>query len=541
VILCAPADIPQSGGVLALVRWKPKAEETIQEEFLLKRLGRTRKLFAFLRLHRREILDDAFQDELEGMYRDSGAGKAPLAPGLMAMAALLQGYVGASDAETVELTVVDLRWQMVLDRLGEKKPAFSQGAFQEFRQRFIRTDMDRRLLEKTVEVARKTLAYDSGKLPKSLRVAMDSSPIEGAGRVEDTVNLLGHAARKVIACTAGLLDWTKSKVCKEAGVPALDAPSVKRGLDIDWGDPEQKRDAIKTLTKQLESLETFIQERLPEEMKRSPLKELLETLRQIIKQDLEPDPGGGGLRIRDGVAEDRRISIEDPQMRHGRKSKSNRFNGYKRHIARDIDQRLIVACAVTPGNRPEEEAAAELQKDIEAQGLSIGELYIDRGYIKSPIVNALRLAGGDVFCKPWSGHNGNPALFAKSDFKLDLRAKTITCPMGQVAPIQLGTVVSFGAKTCGPCPARAICTDAAAGRTVSISEDEPLQQQLRKQMATRSGRDRLRERVDVEHALAHVGQRQGKRARYPGVRSNTYDLRRAAAVQNLETIQRSAA
>ncbi len=42
-------------------------------------------------------------------------------------------------------------------------------------------------------------------LPKSLRIAIDSSPLEGAGRVEDTFNLLGHAARKVVECAAAAL------------------------------------------------------------------------------------------------------------------------------------------------------------------------------------------------------------------------------------------------------------------------------------------------------------------------------------------------
>ena len=55
---------------------------------------------------------------------------------------------------------------------------------------------------------------------------------------------------------------------------------------------------------------------------------------QIRTQDLEPDPQGGGSRIREGVAADRRVSIADPEMRHGRKSKSKRFNGFKRHSPR---------------------------------------------------------------------------------------------------------------------------------------------------------------------------------------------------------------
>jgi hypothetical protein len=115
-------------------------------------VARKRKLFEFLRLYRMRIFDAGFQAELEGMYRDTGAGLEPIPPALMAMALVLQGYHGVSDGDAVELTVVDLRWQMVLDRLGYDEPAFSQGALYEFRERMIRTDMDRRLLERTAEV-----------------------------------------------------------------------------------------------------------------------------------------------------------------------------------------------------------------------------------------------------------------------------------------------------------------------------------------------------------------------------------------------------
>jgi hypothetical protein len=64
---------------------------------------------------------------------------------------------------------------------------------------------------------------------------------------------------------------------------------------------------------------------------------------------------------------------------------------------------------------------------------------------------------------------------------------------------------------------------------------------LREQIATPIGRERLRERVDVEHSLTHIGHRQGWRARYRGVRKNNYDLRRSASIQNLETVQRAEA
>ena len=71
-----------------------------------------------------------------------------------------------------------------------------------------------------------------------------------------------------------------------------------------------------------------------------------------------------------------------------------------------------------------------------------------------------------------------------------------------------------------------------------ISADEHLQQRLRRLAASAAGRDRLRERVDIEHSLTHLSRRQGPRARYRGTRKNLYDVRRTAVVQNLETLQR---
>ncbi len=523
-------------------RWNPERETTKQEQFLLKRLTRVKKLFGFLRRCRHALFDDDFQADLEAMYR--GSGKPPVAPAMMAMATLLQAYAGSSDAEAIELTVVDLRWQMVLGCLGTTKPAFSQGALQNFRYRLIRTGMDRRLLERTVEFAKQTKEFDWKKLPKDLRVGTDSSPLEGAGRVEDTINLLGHAARKVVACVAAMLDWEVDKVCKEAGIPVLLEPSVKCGLDCEWSDPAQKVDALQVLVDQLDSLQAWMTEQFSKEMLRDPvLEESLKTLEQIASQDLEPDPGpgsGGKPRIRQGTAADRRVSVEDGEMRHGRKSKSKRFNGYKRHIAADLDSGLILACAVTPANRPEQEAMPALQNDIEHQQQSIGELHIDRGYINSTIVDQVLGQGGDVFCKPWVPRNKNSNAYTKAEFRLNMRNFTITCPAGEVEPFRMGSVVEFDPEACDHCELRPHCTLAMSGRgrTVTINYNEKLQQRLRKRIATRNGRAKLRERVAIEHKLAHIGQRQGRRARYFSTRANLYDLRRAATIQNLETIHR---
>jgi hypothetical protein len=56
-------------------------------------------------------------------------------------------------------------------RIGEE-PIFPRALYR------IAKPMDRRLFERTAEIARRTDGFDDRKLPKSLRIAIDSSPLE---------------------------------------------------------------------------------------------------------------------------------------------------------------------------------------------------------------------------------------------------------------------------------------------------------------------------------------------------------------------------
>jgi hypothetical protein len=171
----------------------------------------------------------------------------------------------------------------------------------------------------------------------------------------------------------------------------------------------------------------------------------------------------------------------------------------------------------------------------------INELHIDRGYVKAGLVDEVLGRDGEVICRPWIARN--KGAFPKAAFKINMRDLTITCPAGEVERIEFGSVTEFDPEACDHCTLRTQCTAAApgTGRSVNIAEDERLQQRLRKYLTTPRGRAMLRERVGVEHRLAHLVRRQGRRARYRGVRRNLFDLRRASAIQNLEAIQRKVA
>lgn len=522
---------------MTIPRWNPPVAKSAQETPVYNRTTRKRKLFSFLRDHRHELFDDEYQAELEEMYRQTGAGKEPVAPALLAMTLLLQCYSQASDAEAVELAACDLRWQLVLGCIGSEKPPFSQGVLFDFRQRFIAHDMDRKLLERTRELAKRTSAFDFKKLPKKLDVAVDSSPLTGAGRVEDTFNLLAHAAYKVLLCVAELRGKPAELLVDELGVPLLGDSSVKKALDIEWSDAEAKTEALNRLLDQIETLESWVHANLSREANTKPLQEQLALLGQLREQDLEPDPnGGGGRAIKQGVAKDRRISIEDPDMRHGRKTRTKTFNGYRRHVAVDLHTKLILAVVMASGNEREKDGLEPLLERVDEQGLKLAAIYFDRGYIESEKVRDLIDANVEVVCKPWRQLNGDK--FSKTDFELDFEQETVTCPAGQKQLLVLGQVTRFEPKACNACEVKSQCTTSDLGRTLRIAVNEPLQADLRARIATPEGREQLRRRVPVEHTLAHVSQRQGNRARYLGKRKNEYDLSRAAVVVNLQIVQR---
>ena len=508
--------------------WQPPVELSQQEEQIVKRI-RKAKLFLFLRHHRHELFDKAFQQELASLYRPAERGQPPVAPAMLALALILEAYTGVSDDEVIEATVMDRRWQLVLDCLDTEEAPFSKGTLVAFRQRLIDGQMDRRLIERTIEIASQSQGFG----PRALRAALDSSPLWGAGRVEDTYNLMGHALKKVMRVVADQQGRELVEVAKEANAEMVCATSLKAALDRDWDTIGQREEALGLVLNVLQAVETWVQTLQQEEAQLA--QPGLKIAQQVKAQDVEIDANGKASLIK-GVAKDRRMSVEDSEMRHGRKSRSVRVDGYKRHVLHDLDTNLIRAVGITPANVAEASVTQAISEDLQRQGTCLKELHIDRAYLSSHLV---RERDDDlvVYCKAWPVRESKH--FHKQAFTLDWERQIIRCPASQEMPFVPGGVVHFPKDTCIQCPLKAQCTTSAKGRSVSIHPDEALLIELRQGQQTPEGRRKLRERVAVEHTLAHVGRWQGRRARYRGVRKNLFDLRRCAVVHNLHVLARS--
>jgi hypothetical protein len=63
----------------------------------------------------------------------------------------------------IEATVMDRRWKLVLDCMGAEGPPFSKATLVAFRKRLIEKDLDRRLIERTVELAARIKGFGRGR------------------------------------------------------------------------------------------------------------------------------------------------------------------------------------------------------------------------------------------------------------------------------------------------------------------------------------------------------------------------------------------
>ena len=72
------------------------------------------------------------------------------------------------------------------------------------------------------------------------------------------------------------------------------------------------------------------------------------------------------MSLKDGMSKDRMVSVHDPEMCQGHKSKRRRFDGHKAAVVLDTDTQLITAVDVLPGNAPDNLGRLELVEQSEA-------------------------------------------------------------------------------------------------------------------------------------------------------------------------------
>ncbi len=89
---------------------------------------------------------------------------------------------------------------------------------------------------------------------------------------------------------------------------------------MNWENPDERNLALGMVLQVLSQVETHL-ESDPETKSHPVVHSSLETARQIKAQDVELDEQGF-VKLRQGVAKNRRITVEDEEMRHGWKGET---------------------------------------------------------------------------------------------------------------------------------------------------------------------------------------------------------------------------
>ena len=282
---------------------------------------------------------------------------------------------------------------------------------------------------------------------------------------------------------------------------------------------------------------------------RQRIVEASELLGQLLLQDVERTEEGVGLK--EGVSRDRIVSVHDPEMRHGHKSSSNRFDGHKASVAVDTDSQVITAVDVLPGNASDNVGALELvERSEEGTVSAVEETIGDAAYGDGGTRQAFADAGRTLIAK--LPRRPDSKRFPKEDFEIDLESGTCTCPAGHTTSklYRMGTRTDrtgrthqlrafwFDAAVCGACPLKERCVGSGkgSGRTVRLHPQEAMLQWARALQKSEGYAEYRQRRVVVEHRLARLVQLGVRQARYFGRTKTLFQLLMAATVANLTLV-----
>src|SRR5216683_2853848 len=497
-----------------------------------------KNFYGFLASQRNELFRD---EDFAALYcRDNGRPSVP--PSLLATALVLQTYDRVSDDEATRRAAFDLQWKVALGVELDVRP-FAKSTLQEFRAQLIIHHQTAAIFQRSLEVAKRRGVWKKGHPPherQQMKLALDTTHILGRGAVKDTYTLLADGIVQVLHGLAKLGPFELLDLAEELDCTRyVTGSSLKGQADVDWTDPRARQRFLAEIVTDADRLLALVRGTRAGLVDNSAEdKELVaaaEVLARILAQDVDRDENGP--RLKRGVAPDRLISVHDPEMRHGRKSSSHRFNGHKAQVAVDTDSQLITAVDVLPGNAPDAEKALEVVEASEAAtGCEAVEVIGDCAYGAGETRAEFAASGRTLVAKV--PEISNQGYFAKTEFQIDLEAGTCTCPNNQQtrefrAAKGGGGMFVFATETCAACPLRSQCTRGQGGRTVFVHPQEALLQRAREFQASAAFDEARRRRQVVEHRIARLAQLGIRQARYFGRTKTLFQVCLAAAVANL--------
>jgi hypothetical protein len=466
-----------------------------------------------------------FADEDFADLFPSGRGRPSVPASVMASVMVLQVLHDYSDAEAAEAARCDLRWKVAcgfpLDHGG-----FDPSTLVYWRRRLAASGRPHRINDAVAKVIEQT-----GVLAGRCRRAVDSTILADAVATQDTITQLVAAIRRVSRVVPGAAEQI-ALMCTGHDYAQPGKPK------IDWDDRAARDALVSALVNDANALVAALKDRNLDEQAALAVG----LLALVAGQDVEPAEGSDGTdgrwRIARRVAEDRVISVNDPEARHTRKSPEARRDGFRAHVVADPETGIITSEKLTKAAGQDNSDAAVAAELIGGEAAET-EVYGDCAYGTGDLRAALAGGGHAAVIKPGPLRPAVEGGFTIDDFTVDEAAGTVTCPAGVTRRISARRYATFGAA-CTGCPLRARCTTAKTGRALQL---HPYDAVLRAARAAWASQPSLREdyrkyRPNVERVISQIASRGGRRLklRYLGTAKNNAWLKHRTAALNLRNL-----
>ena len=498
--------------------------------------------YVYLAEHRHELFHD--EDFADLYCRDNGRTSVP--PSLLAVALLLQWYDDASDEEAARRARLDLSWKVALGIELMDTP-FVKSVLCEFRNKLIVHKRQKQFFDASLKHARTKGFFKA----RNIKVALDTTPIFGRGAVEDTYNMLAEGLRQVVRVLAACASQSENDFAAANDFTRYTAPSFKGTCAINWDIAAERATVLESLVADCDRILLLARQALTRYESDSPeavaIVKACDLVSRLLVQDVKRT-AEGRPEIINGVAPDRIVSVHDPEMRHGRKSATQRFNGFKAAIGVETETQLITAVDVLPANAHDSHNSAQLiAQSAETSGASVDTVLGDTAY--GSVAQRLAAENNYTLIAPVA-RPPQTGRFTKEEFVIDLDNRTVTCPAGKTTArcytrkektkhdrIFTHKTFHFAADDCGACLLRARCiADGVPRRTILVHEHEALIREAKRFQATDAFRTLYRSRVVVEHRIARLVQLGVRKARYFGNAKVLFQLAMTATVANLTLI-----
>lgn len=473
-------------------------------------------------------------DDLKHMYCADN-GRPGLPPSFMSAVLLLQFYDDVSDREAVERVIYDLRWKVALD-VPLDFEGFHPTSLSQYRKRLLRNGEQRYAFDRFIDAAR-----EAGFIPESVTMLSDTTNVKGAGALQDAFTLLRKGVRKLLKELGYAVPGKRRGLSKQVRELIETYVDQDRKASIDWSDPKARAEHLKDLVADVRAALALAAEH-PDDPDVATTGWLLS---KILGDDIATDEEGNP-QIGQRTAPDRIISMTDPEMRHGRKSASHRFNGFKTSVSTDADSEMIMDIVDLPAPGGDGQHLMPIIERVEARtGVTVERVIGDGAYGSGDNRDA---------CADYPDHSidlvsplrrpHDPDV-DKSAFDIDLEKGQATCPQGHTVSgkerkDRKGKPVLtflFARADCEQCPLFSRCVRSkSAGRRVTTHRHEALLREARERQETEEFQQHYRQRGRVEAKIAELVYHGLRETRYVGEKKRQLQRLWIGAAVNLKRL-----